>query len=98
MFWDITTKKEPELDPTWSDERKWAAYEEQKYMWTPLYKLELKSQSRQVGPLKMSCGFEGTTYFCSTEVNLCNFNIIKFLIKKSECIFSFLSKNTFLKM
>jgi len=70
MFWDITTSKEPELDPTWSDERKWAAFEEQKYMWTPLYKLELKNENGPVGPLKMSHGFEGTSYFFSTEVCL----------------------------
>ncbi|KAG0569135.1 hypothetical protein KC19_6G067300 [Ceratodon purpureus] len=67
IFWDITSSKEPELDPSWSDERKWAAYEEQKYMWTPLYRLELKSESRRVGPLKMCRGFQETIYYCSTE-------------------------------
>uniref|UniRef100_A0A7I4DBB3 Uncharacterized protein n=1 Tax=Physcomitrium patens TaxID=3218 RepID=A0A7I4DBB3_PHYPA len=67
MFWDITKINEPQLDPAWSDERKWAAYEEQKYNWMPLHKLELNSESRRLGPLKLSRGFRGLTYFFSTE-------------------------------
>lgn len=69
MFWDITKINEPQLDPAWSDERKWAAYEEQKYNWMPLHKLELNSESRRLGPLKLSRGFRGLTYFFSTEVS-----------------------------
>lgn len=30
-FWDVTKKDEPELDESWSDERKYAAFEEKKY-------------------------------------------------------------------
>lgn len=68
-FWDVTKKDEPELDESWSDERKYAAFEEKKYAWTPLYKIDVKSETpaRQVGPLKMARGFKSTTYYCSTE-------------------------------
>lgn len=91
IFWDITKKNEPELDASWADERKWAAYEEEKYKWTPLYKLETRSESpaRQVGPLKMARGYQGTTYFCSTEViglSVCSFKLLTYLPNEHNII------------
>lgn len=63
----------PALQPEWSDERKKAAVEGEKYNWTPVVRVEMacNNPAKPVGPLKMSVGgliAGGTEFFCSTEV------------------------------
>ncbi|KAL2649807.1 hypothetical protein R1flu_017935 [Riccia fluitans] len=71
-FWDVTSKAEPELNPEWSDERKAAAVEGEKYKWKPVVEIVLASLDavKQVGPLKMAIhglAGGGTQFYCSTE-------------------------------
>ncbi|OAE30952.1 hypothetical protein AXG93_2018s1190 [Marchantia polymorpha subsp. ruderalis] len=72
IFWDVTSKGEPELSPEWSDERRAAAMEGEKYKWNPVVEITLASLDpvKQVGPLKMAIhglAAGGTQFYCSTE-------------------------------
>ncbi|CAM6093099.1 unnamed protein product [Calypogeia fissa] len=72
IFWDANHKGVPYIQSDWSDERKTAAIEGEKYNWTSVLRVELTCMlpAKPVGPLKMSVAeltSGGTEFFCSTE-------------------------------